>query len=65
MSEQTCESCASTEQVLWAVHRIYVTPPDPGFEDITETREITLPEVEHWCLACCASYPHEQVGHGL
>ena len=58
----TCESCGSTETVLWAVHRIYITPAEPGFEDLIESRERTLADVEHWCVACCASYPHEQVG---
>ena len=58
----TCESCGSVELVVWAVHRIYVTPAEQGFEDLTETRERVMPEVEHWCLPCCASYPHVQIG---
>ena len=60
--ESVCDSCGRTEIVLWAVHRIYITPAEQGFEDLTETRSRTLPEVEHWCLACCASYPHERIG---
>lgn len=60
----TCESCGSTEIVLWAVRRIYVTPAEQGFEDLTETRERVMPDIERWCIACCASYPHVQVGPG-
>jgi len=62
MTERTCESCGSTETHLWAVNRIYVTPAEEGFEDITETRERVVDEVELWCVACCASYPHHQLG---
>jgi hypothetical protein len=54
----TCESCGSEESVLYAVHRQYVTPAD---WDTTGT-ERTLPDVEHWCFACCTHYPHEPVG---
>jgi hypothetical protein len=61
-AELTCESCGSAESVLWAVHRIYITPAEHGFEDLTEARQRMMPEVEHWCVACCASYPHQQVG---
>ena len=52
-----CDSCGSSEDTVWAVHRVYVTPPDWD----TEGREDRQPEVEHWCFACLASYPHEPV----
>ena len=53
----TCESCGSPEARLAAVHRVYVTPPDWD----TEGREDVLSEIETWCVACLASYPHEPV----
>jgi len=52
-----CDSCGSEEPDVYAVHRIYVTPADwdtVGHEDIQ-------PDVERWCYACLASYPHEMV----
>ncbi len=61
MNTQTCESCGSDEETVWRVRRVYVTPPDPIFPDITETRETVLDEIEQWCFACLASYPHEPV----
>jgi hypothetical protein len=56
----TCDSCGSTETTVWAVHRLYVTPADWD----TEGREQVDPEVERWCFACLASYPHEPVADG-
>jgi hypothetical protein len=53
----TCDSCGADEPVLYGVHRMYVTPADWD----TEAREITLPEVEQWCFACCTHYPHRPV----
>jgi hypothetical protein len=52
-----CESCGSEEPQVYAVHRIYVTPADWD----TVGREDVQPEVERWCYACLASYPHEMV----
>ncbi len=54
----TCQSCGSTEVVLWAVRRVYVTVAD---WDTAENEQLD-PEVERWCFACLASYPHEPVG---
>ena len=53
----TCDSCGSVEPRVHAVHRLYVTPADWD----TEGREELVPEVERWCVACLASYPHELV----
>jgi hypothetical protein len=53
-----CESCGSTrEPAVYAVRRIYVTPPDWD----TEGREDVQPDVELWCAACLTSYPNELV----
>ena len=52
-----CDSCGSDEPEVWAVHRVYVTPADWD----TEGREDVQPDVERWCYACLASYPHELV----
>jgi hypothetical protein len=49
-----CDSCGTEESELYAVHRKYVTP---GSWD-QEASERVLDDVEHWCFACCASYPH-------
>jgi hypothetical protein len=54
----TCESCGSEETEVFAVHRVYVTPADWD----TVGREDVQPDVERWCYACLASYPHEMVG---
>ena len=53
----TCDSCGAIDDVLFAVHRQYVTPAawdTPG-------REITLEEIERWCFPCCTHYPHVAV----
>jgi len=55
----TCESCGAHDTV-YAVHRMYVTPADWD----TEGREITLPDVERWCYACCTHYPHQPTATG-
>ena len=45
-----------------AVHRVYVTPAERGFEDLTEPRIQVVDEVERWCFPCRASYPHQVEG---
>ena len=53
----TCESCGAEGDVLYAVHRQYVTPAawdTPG-------REVTLDDVERWCFPCRTHYPHVPV----
>ena len=52
-----CESCGGEEPEVWAVHRVYVTPADWD----TEGREDVQADVERWCYACLASYPHEML----
>lgn len=52
-----CDSCGAEDEQLYAVHRRYVVPEawdTPGSDR-------TLPDIEHWCYACCTHYPHEQV----
>ena len=53
----TCDSCGADEDVLYAVHRMYVTPADWD----TDGREVTLDDVERWCFSCCTHYPHRPV----
>jgi len=52
--EQACASCGASEASLTPVHRIYVehdvSAPEPT---VTE-----LEEIELWCAACTANYPH-------
>ena len=54
---RVCDSCGADEPVLYGVRRRYVTPH--GWE--TPGSQTTLEEIEHWCFACCAHYPHEPV----
>jgi hypothetical protein len=56
----TCDSCGRDGETLFAVHRMYVTPEawdTPGSQR-------TLDEVERWCYACCAHYPHVEANDG-
>jgi hypothetical protein len=55
---ETCESCGATEEVVYAVHRQYVTPAEWD----TPAREVTLDEIERWCYSCLTHYPHVLVG---
>jgi hypothetical protein len=59
-----CDSCGRDEPVadVVAVHRVYVTPAERGFEDLTEPRIQVVDEVEGWCFPCRASYPHQVDG---
>lgn len=59
-----CGSCGRDERAgdVVAVHRVYVTPPERGFEDITEARVQVVEEVERWCASCRATYPHQVDG---
>ena len=55
----TCDSCGreEAEADLEEVHRVYVTPEawdTPGRVQVVD-------EVERWCFACRAHYPHESV----
>lgn len=51
----TCESCGVDDEPLSPVRRKYLTGRDG------DTGERVLDEVEHWCVACLTSYPHEPV----
>jgi hypothetical protein len=57
MLSMICDSCGSTENELVSVHRMYVTPEAWD----TVAKEVVMPEVEQWCVACALSYPHERV----
>jgi hypothetical protein len=37
---------------------VYVTPADWDVDG----SEVTMPDTEHWCFACCTMYPHTPVG---
>jgi len=54
----TCESCGAADDELHPVRRMYVTPADWD----TDGSEITMPDTERWCFACCTMYPHTPVG---
>lgn len=59
-----CDSCGRDEPAadVVAVHRVYLTPAEPGFEDLTEPSIQVVDEVERWCFPCRASYPHQVEG---
>lgn len=58
----SCDSCGEVEcDDLLALHRLYVTPEEWDTEgSVTEVEE-----VERWCAACRANYPHVPVGAEL
>jgi hypothetical protein len=51
----TCDSCGRPDESLFAVYRVYVTPPT--WESEGSARR--LDEREQWCFSCCSHYPHE------
>ena len=57
MSSMICDSCGSTENELVSVRRMYVTPEAWD----TVAKEVVMPDIERWCVACALSYPHERV----
>jgi len=54
----TCESCGGADDALEPVHRVYLEADEDG--NLQPAR--TMPEVERWCSACRALYPHEPAG---
>lgn len=56
MATGTCDSCGSEEDVT-EVRRVYVTPEGWDTEGKAEPQAGT----EHWCYACRAHYPHQDV----
>jgi hypothetical protein len=54
-SDPTCDSCGRSGDDRAAVRRQYVTMDDRG----RVTGAETVDEVEMWCPACRAAYPHE------
>lgn len=58
MDAATCDSCGGDGgEDLVALHRLYVVP-ESWDQDSSVTR---LDEVERWCSACRAHYPHELI----
>ena len=45
------------DEHLYPVRRRYVTPAEWD----TPGRDVTLDEVERWCVSCCTHYPHVPV----
>jgi len=48
-----CESCGRGDEQLSEVRRVYLLKTDDGSEQVSP-----LDDLEHWCAACCATYPH-------
>lgn len=52
-----CDNCGAVGGALEPVRRVYLDL-DPGDADIFLAR-LVMPEIERWCPACRASYPHQ------
>ncbi len=55
--ERACENCATPDDELVLVRRVYVTPErwdTPGSEQVVD-----MPEL--WCISCLSQYPHDVV----
>jgi hypothetical protein len=59
-----CESCGREEAAVDVVpvHRVYITPPARGFEDLTEPKVQVVEDLERWCASCRGTYPHQLEG---
>jgi hypothetical protein len=55
VARSVCENCATPDDELIAVQRVYVTPEA---WDSPEASAKVVDEVEHWCVSCCTQYPH-------
>jgi hypothetical protein len=57
----TCESCGTVGcDDLFTVQRLYVTPESWDREPTV----IRVDDIERWCAACTAHYPHQLVSGG-
>ncbi len=55
--ERACENCATPDDELVLVRRVYVTPErwdTPAAEEVVATPEL-------WCVSCVSQYPHRVV----
>lgn len=50
-----CDSCGRGEEVVVALHRVYLTLADWDQEERVEV----VAELEHWCEVCRSHYPHQ------
>jgi hypothetical protein len=55
-----CDSCGRDDEVVAALHRVYLTPADWDREEKVEI----LTEVERWCEVCRGHYPHQLLDDG-
>jgi hypothetical protein len=56
-ARRACENCATPDEELVLVRRVYVTPESwdtPASEQVVE-----IPEL--WCISCLSQYPHDVV----
>ncbi|HZJ27246.1 MAG TPA: hypothetical protein VFF40_09595 [Acidimicrobiia bacterium] len=56
--QPSCGNCATPDDALVEVRRVYITPETwdtPGSRQVLE-------EVERWCISCVSQYPHEMTG---
>ena len=62
MESGSCDSCGEVGcDDLLALHRLYVTPEAWD----TEGSVTKVEDIERWCAACRANYPHVPVGVAL
>lgn len=60
MTERACENCATPDDELLLVRRVYLTPET---WDAPATASV-VDEPELWCLSCCTQYPYDPVDDG-
>ncbi len=49
-----CHSCGAADELVTAVHRMYVVPED--WE--TKPSQTVEDDIEMWCFSCRTHYPH-------
>ena len=56
----SCDNCARPDDALEPVRRVYLdlAPEGAPGDDPAVTRHVVA-EVERWCAACRATYPHD------
>lgn len=57
MPTRVCQSCASADETLHAVRRVYVQPEAWD----AEPKITVVDDIEWWCVVCLDHYPHEPV----
>jgi hypothetical protein len=54
---RACENCATPDDELVLVRRVYVTPE--RWDTAASERVVATPEL--WCISCVSQYPNDPV----